>query len=240
MNAQHDETPGPLGCASADAPLWSRLAGRICRFGLTPVLAAALACGATFARAEAPKRGGVLTYMIPADGGTQPGWASRDHLRRGARDGAVLQRADPCQSGQPVLDHRFRVRPVHRDAEADGQRADLHLQDPQGREVSRRLAPDGAGRGGELEQDRPSPEGCCQCAREQLRDGGHHHGAGRRDGGVQAEIRHPDVPAGAGRPLRLHLFQEEARPGHALVREEHHGVGALQADRIPDRPVHQG
>ena len=55
---------------------------------------------------------------------------------------------------------------------------------------------------------------------------------GRRDGGVQAEIRHADVPAGAGRSLRLHLFEEEARPGHALVREEHHGVRSLQADRV--------
>jgi peptide/nickel transport system substrate-binding protein len=31
--------------------------------------------------------------------------------------GAVLQRADPGQSGQPGLDDRFRLRSVHRDAE---------------------------------------------------------------------------------------------------------------------------
>jgi peptide/nickel transport system substrate-binding protein len=33
------------------------------------LLAVALVCGATGALAEAPKRGGILTYMIPADGG---------------------------------------------------------------------------------------------------------------------------------------------------------------------------
>ena len=69
MNTKHDETPGSVEWATPAAPLWSKRAGRICRFGFTPVLAAALACGATFAKAEAPKRGGVLTYMIPADGG---------------------------------------------------------------------------------------------------------------------------------------------------------------------------
>ena len=36
---------------------------------LKSVLATILACGATVATAEAPKRGGVLTYMIPADAG---------------------------------------------------------------------------------------------------------------------------------------------------------------------------
>ena len=39
------------------------------------------------------------------------------------------------------------------------------VQDPQGREVPRWLAPDGPGRRSELEQDRPSDVGRCQCAR---------------------------------------------------------------------------
>ena len=55
----------------------SRLAGtlgrslprEISRLCLRSAVAAVLACGATAAAAEAPKRGGVLTYMIPADGG---------------------------------------------------------------------------------------------------------------------------------------------------------------------------
>ena len=33
------------------------------------LLAAAIVCAATGALAEVPKRGGILTYMIPADGG---------------------------------------------------------------------------------------------------------------------------------------------------------------------------
>ena len=240
MNAQHDETPGPLGCASADAPLWSRLAGRICRFGLTPVLAAALACGATFARAEAPKRGGVLTYMIPADGGP-----SLDGHRETTY--AVVHATAPFYS---VL---IRVNPDNPSSTTDF-RCDLCTEMPKPtdngltytfkirkgvkfHDGSPLTAQDVAASWNKIVHP---PEGCRQRAREQLRDGGHHHGAGRRDGGVQAEIRDPDVPAGAGRSLRLHLFEEEARPGHALVREEHHGVRPIQADRIPDRPVHQG
>src|SRR2546421_2752102 len=39
------------------------------QLGLQSALAAVLACGVTAATAEAPKPGGVLTYMIPADGG---------------------------------------------------------------------------------------------------------------------------------------------------------------------------
>src|SRR5262245_40663202 len=57
---------------------------------------------------------------------------------------------------------------------------------------------------------------------------------------IAAGICDPNVPPGAGRPLRLHLLEEEARPGHAQVREEHHGVRPLQACRLPDWPVHQG
>src|SRR5215208_6198019 len=41
----------------------------------------------------------------------------RRHLRDGARDRPVLQRADPDQPGEPVIDDRFRVRCMHRDPE---------------------------------------------------------------------------------------------------------------------------
>ena len=41
----------------------------IVRASVKSALGVALAFGATTAMAEAPKRGGVLTYMIPADGG---------------------------------------------------------------------------------------------------------------------------------------------------------------------------
>ena len=96
-------------------PMWiGRLgAGRLPRSvgfarwsGLALLVGAVLTFGpGTTASAEAPKRGGVLTYMIPADAGPEPRWAPRDNVRGRACDGAVLQRADPRQSRQPVLDH---------------------------------------------------------------------------------------------------------------------------------------
>ena len=112
------------------------------------------------ASAETPKRGGILTYMIPADAGPSlDGHRETTYavVHATAPFYSVLIRVNP---DNPSSTTRFRVRPVHRDAEAHRQRAHLHVQDPQGREVSRRLAADGAGRGGKLEQDRPSqPKG---------------------------------------------------------------------------------
>ena len=49
---------------------------------LKSVLATILACGATVATAEAPKRGGVLTYMIPADAGRASMATARPPTRR--------------------------------------------------------------------------------------------------------------------------------------------------------------
>ena len=68
---------------------------------------------------EAPKRGGTLTYVIPADAPPSFDAPPRDHLCDDAFGGAVLQRADPHQSGQPGLDDRFRLRSVHGDAATD-------------------------------------------------------------------------------------------------------------------------
>ena len=68
-----------------------------------------------------PKRGGTLTYMIPADAPPSLDGHRESTYRHGARDRAVLQRADPDQSGEPVgSTTAFRLRSVHRDAEADG------------------------------------------------------------------------------------------------------------------------
>ena len=47
----------------------ARSKGAILRWGLNSVVGALLALGVTGATAETPKRGGILTYMIPADGG---------------------------------------------------------------------------------------------------------------------------------------------------------------------------
>jgi len=47
------------------------------------------------AAAEAPKYGGTLTYMIPADAPPSFDGPPREHLCDGALGGALLQRADP-------------------------------------------------------------------------------------------------------------------------------------------------
>ena len=69
--------------------------------------------------AETPKRGGTLTYMIPADappsfdGHRETTFAMMHSV---APFYSVLIRVNP---GEPVLDDRFRLRSLHRDAEAD-------------------------------------------------------------------------------------------------------------------------
>ena len=57
-----------------------------------------LGLGGTAPAAEMPKRGGVLTYMIPADGGPSLDGHKETTLRRPPRHGAVLLDADPGQS----------------------------------------------------------------------------------------------------------------------------------------------
>ena len=91
-------------------------------------LAAAIA--AAPAAAQTPKRGGTLTYMIPAD--APPSFDGHRETTF-----ATVHAAAPFYSvlirvtaGQPGLDHRVRLRSLHRDAEADRRRQDLHLQDP--------------------------------------------------------------------------------------------------------------
>ena len=92
---------------------------RTSHLGLQWVLAAILAFGATtVATAEAPKRGGVLTYMIPADGGPSlDGHRETTYavVHATAPFYSVLIRVNP---GNPSSTTRFPVRPVHRDAEA--------------------------------------------------------------------------------------------------------------------------
>ena len=86
--------------------------------------ASALAFGAAMiaappALAKTPKRGGTLTYMIPADappsldGHRETTFAT---VHAAAPFYSVLIRVNP---DNPVLDHRFRLRSLHRDAEAD-------------------------------------------------------------------------------------------------------------------------
>ena len=178
--------------------------------------------------AQTPKRGGTLTYMIPADAPPSFDGHRETTFATVHADGAVLQRADPRQPGQPGLDHRFRLRSLHRDAEADRRRQDLHLQDPRRREVPRRLAADRRRRGGELEPHRlPAARASPARAQSYYVDGRQDRGARRRRPWSSSSSSPTDgVPAGARRSLHLDLQEGDPREGPALVREEHHGLRA--------------
>ena len=118
---------------------------------------------------EAPKYGGTLTYMIPAD--APPSFdAHRETtyatIHSAAPFYSMLIRVNPMNPG---FDHRHRVRPVHRDAEADRRRQDLHLQDPRRRQVPQRRQADRRGRRGEPQQDRLPAAGRAEPARQHFR-----------------------------------------------------------------------
>ena len=69
MTIDHEGTHSSCGRSFLDVMPQSVAIRTIYRFGLKLLLGAILAFTATAGRAEAPKRGGVLTYMIPADAG---------------------------------------------------------------------------------------------------------------------------------------------------------------------------
>ena len=147
------------------------------RLGSRAAAAAAVALLSIFAvpvvvapawAADAPKRGGTLTYMIPADAPPSFDGHREKHLRDGACGRAVLQRADPGQPGEPVLDDRFRLRSVHRDAAADRWRQDLHLQDPRRGQIPRRLAADRRRCRGELAEIIFPPKGVIERPRQAI------------------------------------------------------------------------
>ena len=143
------------------------------------------------ATAEAPKRGGILTYMIPADGGP-----SLDGHRETTY--AVLHATAPFYS---VL---IRVNPDNPASTTDFV-CDLCTEMPKPtdngltytfkirkgvkfHDGSPLTAQDVAASWNKIVHPKPRRR---QRAREQLRDGRHDHRAGRRDGGVQAEICRP-------------------------------------------------
>ena len=93
------------------------------------------------AQAESPKKGGILKFVVPDeppsfDGHKETTFALIHPI---APFYSVLIRVTAGRSGR---DERLRVRPVHRDAQGRRRRQDLHLQDPQGRQVPRRLGAD--------------------------------------------------------------------------------------------------
>ena len=115
--------------------------------------------------------------------------------------------ADPSQSRQSVVDDRLRLRSLHRDAEADRRRQDLHLQDPQGREVPRRHAAHRRRRGGELAAHRRiRPRACRARARAYYRRWSTRSRAPDPETVVfKLKFATARLPAGARRSVRLHL-----------------------------------
>ena len=118
--------------------------------GLAVPSALAAALASTRHGAETPKRGGTLTYMIPADappsfdGHRETTYAT---VHAAAPFYSVLIRVNP---DNPASTTDFVCDLCTEMPQADRRRQDLHLQDPQGRQVPRRHAADRAGRGGEL------------------------------------------------------------------------------------------
>ena len=90
---------------------------------VTALFSAVIAAGAAMTAdtvEETPKRGGTLTYMIPADAppsldGHREGTFAMLHAM--APFYSVLMRVNP---ENPSDDHPIRVRSLHRDPEADG------------------------------------------------------------------------------------------------------------------------
>ena len=139
---------------------------------------------------------------------------------------SVLIRVNP---DNPASTDRFRLRLVHRDAQAGRWRQDLHLQDPQGRQVPRRLGAD--------RQRRATPRSSASFSRRRAC-----RARARPNSTMVESVTAPDdetvvfklkYPSGAFMPvarlaLSLHLLQGDPRQGPALVREERDGLGPVR------------
>ena len=148
---------------------------------------------------------------------------------------SVLIRLDPEHPRTP----RIRLRPVHRDADADRQRPDLYVQDPRGVKWHDGSPLTSADVAASWEHIVHPPPGYYS-ARE---TGITWSTPSRRripHRGVQPEVPDADLPAGAGRSIRLCLQEGHPGEGSALVREEHYGQRALQVRRATNWPVDQG
>ncbi len=170
---------------------------------------------------ETPKRGGTLTYMIPADappsldGHREATYAMVHAL---APFYSVLIRINPKN---PSDHHRFRLRSVHRDAEADRRRQDLHVQDPRRREVPRRLAADRRRRGGELAGDHLPAAGCARArGRTSVVMVDKVEAPDPTTVVFQPEIRHQRFLPALADPFAFIYQEGDPRQGSALVREE--------------------
>ena len=235
MTCEHVRTHKNLGLKLAAA------ASRSVPIGFKSMLAAVVALGVTGAAAETPKRGGTLTYMIPAD--APPSF-----------DGHRETTYATVHAAAPFYSVLIRVNPDNPASTTDFV-CDLCTEMP-------KPTDDGKTYTFKIREGVKFHDGSPLTAADVAASWQHDRLSRRRasparaqsyfvmvdkveapdddDRRVPAEIRHHRVPAGARRPLRLHLQEGDPRQGPALVREEHHGLGPVQVRRLRDRPVDQG
>ena len=190
-------------------------------------LAMVLSLGLPALADDMPKRGGTLTFMIPAD--SPPSFdGHRENtfatIHAVAPFYSVLIRANP---ENPANTTEFVCDVCTDDSQSDGWWPDLRIPDPRRRQVSGRLGHDRLRRGGKLEPDRRSAGRRDQRAPRLLFDDRQGRGARREDRGVPPQIRDRRFFAGARRSIRVYLQERHSRPRPPLVREEHHGFRAV-------------
>ena len=161
----------------------------------------------------------------------QPRPAPGEHVREHPDGGAPLQHPAPDRSLQLSEDRRRRGHGV----EDQLGRADLHLQDPSGDQVPRRLAADLGGRQGHVRQDRVPARRHPQRPEGALHGCGARRGAGRGHGGVQAQVPLGFAARQPGLTVERDLSEEVHRPGSQLFHEERRGLGAVQAQELHAR-----
>ena len=195
---------------------------------LALLIAAAIA--ATPARVQAadtPRRGGILLAVI----GAEP--PSLDPHQEGTF--ANIQLVAPCYSlllqfdpRQLLEDHRRRRHRV----EDRARRADLHVQDPAGDPLPRRLAADGRRRQGQLRQDhlRRRP-GVGELPEEQLLGGRAGRGPRPDHRGVPAQVPVGLPPRQPGVAVERDLPEEVPGPGPQLLQDARRGLGAASSSR---------
>ena len=181
------------------------------------VLVGSLVAGGSRRRrqaAETPRRGGVLLAVIGADAPSldphqEQTFATLQPVA------PALQHAAADRSLQLPERHRRRGQRV----EDLARRADLHVQDPPGHQVPRRLAADGRRRQGDLRQDRlPAGRGP-QHPEEPLLGDREHRGPGSGHRGVQAQVPVGLAPGEPRLAVERHLPEEVPRQGPEPLQE---------------------
>ena len=181
---------------------------------------------------ETPKRGGTLTFMIPADSSPSFDGHRENTFATIHAVGpfySVLIRANP---ENPADTTEFVCDVCTEIPRADRWRPDLRIPDARRCQVSGWFSHDRRGRCGELEHDRRSAGRRDQRASRLLLDGRPDRGAGCENRCLPPQVRDRRVSAGARRSIRVHLQEGDTRPRPALVREEHHGLRSVPLQGI--------